>query len=245
MTATTEAPDQAPATDAPKPQTAAACLTEIMRRVESISKNRENTDGAKFFFRGIDDVMNTVGPLLREVGLLCIPELTWLDSAQVEYGRNKTLGFRTRVKVRYTFIGPDGSKLVVGPTPGEAIDSGDKGTTKAMSVAFRSMFLQTLCVPTNEPDPDETTYEIARPEPASSDPGTVADLERKIAGAKTRAEVEKIYKTDARKAAESSKITLTEGERLAGLMKLRVQEIEGQALVGTDSQPQAGEEVRP
>jgi hypothetical protein len=41
------------------------------------------------------------------------------------------------------------------------MDSGDKATAKAMSVAMRTALLQALCLPTDEPDPDATSYERA------------------------------------------------------------------------------------
>jgi len=39
------------------------------------------------------------------------------------------------------------------------MDSGDKATAKAMSVAFRTALLQSLSLPTDEVDPDATSYE--------------------------------------------------------------------------------------
>lgn len=39
------------------------------------------------------------------------------------------------------------------------MDSGDKATAKAMSVAFRTALLQALCLPTDEIDPDAESYE--------------------------------------------------------------------------------------
>jgi hypothetical protein len=41
------------------------------------------------------------------------------------------------------------------------MDSGDKAVPKAMSVAFRTALLQALALPTDEPDPDASTYERA------------------------------------------------------------------------------------
>ena len=45
------------------------------------------------------------------------------------------------------------------------MDVGDKGTPKAMSVAYRIVLLQMLCIPTDEPDPDSQSYERAAPDP--------------------------------------------------------------------------------
>jgi hypothetical protein len=44
---------------------------------------------------------------------------------------------------------------------GEAFDMGDKATAKAMSVAYRTCLLQALTIPTDDPDPDESSYEQA------------------------------------------------------------------------------------
>ncbi len=44
-------------------------------------------------------------------------------------------------------------------TVGEAMDSGDKATSKALSVARRNMWLDTLLIPTQDKDPDEDHIE--------------------------------------------------------------------------------------
>ena len=74
-----------------------------------------------------------------------------------------TSGKATReclVMVTYRVTGPAGDYFD-GVAPGEALDSGDKSCTKAMSVAYRTFLLQALTVPTDEPDPDLSTHERA------------------------------------------------------------------------------------
>jgi hypothetical protein len=63
-----------------------------------------------------------------------------------------------KVKVTYTFIGANGDSIKA-TVVGEAMDAGDKATAKAMSVAFRTALLQALSLPTDEPDPDSSSYE--------------------------------------------------------------------------------------
>lgn len=65
-----------------------------------------------------------------------------------------------RVIVQYVFAAEDGTTLAA-TVAAEALDSGDKATAKAMSVAFRTALLQALCLPTDEPDPDHDIYERA------------------------------------------------------------------------------------
>jgi hypothetical protein len=60
-------------------------------------------------------------------------------------------------------------------TPGEAFDSGDKSTAKAMSVAYRTALLQALTLPTDEPDPDETVEELAPRQQNGNGPAQQAD----------------------------------------------------------------------
>jgi hypothetical protein len=62
------------------------------------------------------------------------------------------------VQVTFFFYGPMGDHIEC-TTPGEGFDFGDKATSKAMSVACRTALLQTLCLPTDEPDPDSEVYE--------------------------------------------------------------------------------------
>jgi hypothetical protein len=211
------------------PQTAAACLTELMRRIEIIRKEREVSVGEKYQFRGVDDVMNSVGPNLRALDLLCIPELVWQETAQVEYGSRRSLGFRTRVQVRYRLIGPDGSQLEVGPVLGESIDSGDKGGAKAQSVAYREMWLRTLCVPTGERDPDEDQFKLAKPEASISDPEVVAKLEQRIRDADSEAKLRNAFSAiTAEYEGEKATITKADADRLTDLVKARKVEVMGE-----------------
>lgn len=131
-------------------------MSAVMEKVRGLAKRDRNSQQG-FNFRGIDAVMNAVGPALREVGAVITPRILTVDQ---HYGSSKSGGTLTgtRVTVEYTWHGPDGS-TIVGAAPGEAFDSGDKGTAKAMSVAYRTYLLQALTLPTDEPDPDSEVYD--------------------------------------------------------------------------------------
>nr|MDQ3012540.1 ERF family protein [Acidobacteriota bacterium] len=68
--------------------------------------------------------------------------------------------------IAYTFYAPDGSNIRA-VVVGEAMDSGDKSSNKAMSAALKYALLQIFCVPTeaNE-DADAQSHEI-KPKAAS------------------------------------------------------------------------------
>lgn len=140
-----------------------SALSSVMTDVLAVRKTGRNTD-QNYSFRGVDSVVNAVGPVLRKHHVLLLPELLDVAYRDVRTSRDKPAREVT-VRVRYTFIGPAGDKVEV-TVPGESMDNGDKGTAKAMSVAYRIALLQALCIPTDEPDPDEGTYERSYAPPA-------------------------------------------------------------------------------
>lgn len=133
-----------------------AALAAVMADVDHVAKRDRNT-AQNFVFRGIDAVVNAVGPVLRKHQVIVVPHL---DSAVYETVplRNGGTATSCRVQVTYRFLAVDGS-CVEASVAAEAFDVGDKATPKAMSVAFRTALLQALALPTDEPDPDTQSYE--------------------------------------------------------------------------------------
>lgn len=131
-------------------------LAEVMRKVSSVAKRERNTQQG-FAFRGVDAVVNAVGPVLRKVGVIVVPVLESCEYGTTEVGKNRTPMGHVQVTVTYRFYAPDGSHIDA-RVPGEAMDSGDKATSKAMSVAWRNALIQALALPTDEVDPDADAY---------------------------------------------------------------------------------------
>ena len=132
-------------------------INAVMRDVTFLEKGDKNTHQG-FNFRGIDSLMNRVGPAMRKHNLIATPYLVdkpTFGTKKTKSGEAKTVD----IVVDVIFEGPDLSQKVV-RVPAESFDSGDKATAKAMSVALRTAYLQTLCLPTDEPDPDSFSYEI-------------------------------------------------------------------------------------
>lgn len=126
-----------------------------------ITKDRKATQGASFAYRGIDDVYNAIAPLLAKHKLVVLPRM--LERTQVErQSKNGGALFYTTVKAEFDLVSSeDGSKHTI-CTYGEAMDSGDKSTNKAMSTAFKYGMFQTLCAPTEgDNDPDATVHKVA------------------------------------------------------------------------------------
>lgn len=134
-------------------------LAAVMTQVQAVAKTDRN-DHQKFNFRGIDAVLNAVGPALRTHGVIVMPDVKSHDFTTVEVGAKRSLMGHCVAHVSYTFVGPEGDSLSCSVVA-EAMDSGDKAYPKAMSVAFRTALLQALALPTDEPDPDSMSYERA------------------------------------------------------------------------------------
>lgn len=149
----------------PKP-TVFEAWNRVMRDVQAVRKDSYNS-GQKFNFRGIDAVMNAVGPALREHGVTVVP---LARSNEVERYTTKNGGQMANrtVEMAFRVYGPAGDSFM-GTAFGEAADSGDKAMTKAESVALRTFLLQSLMIPTDDPDPDAESHErvaSAPPRPA-------------------------------------------------------------------------------
>jgi hypothetical protein len=143
----------------------------VMADVQSISKgDRREDPGGKYNFRGVDRVINAVGPALRRHGVLVLPTKILAK----EYGESRTsrgaVMQECKVTVQWTVFGPAGDKLDPPlESAGEATDTQDKSTAKAISVAQRVLFLTSLQIPTQDPDTDRGHERGERPMPKASD----------------------------------------------------------------------------
>lgn len=145
----------------------------VMQSVRAIAKDDKNTQQG-FNFRGIDATMQAVGPALREHGVFVVPSGQEIR-AESYATRSGTQMKNVTVTVQYTVFGPAGDTFS-GLAYGEAADVGDKAVTKAQSVALRTFLLQSLMVPTGDPDPDAVSHERVAARPASEMDTVLAEL---------------------------------------------------------------------
>lgn len=136
-----------------------AALVDAQKSIGTVRKTDKNTaQGGGYMFRGVDAVVNAASPAFHEHGIVVTPEVLDYHHKQLEVGKGRTLMEHVLVRVRYTFRHIEDGSEVSATVIGAAGDSGDKATPKAMSVALRTALLQTLMLPTDEPDPDSYTY---------------------------------------------------------------------------------------
>ena len=136
-------------------------ITDIMSEGYAITKDKRNAQQG-FRYRGIDDVLNTFQPLLAKHHVFVVPEVLDQQRQERTTGKGSSLLY-SLLRMRYTFYAEDGSS-VSAVVIGEGMDSGDKASNKAMSVAMKYAMFQVFCIPTEEmQDPDAETPEPSKP----------------------------------------------------------------------------------
>ena len=139
----------------------ASVMTDI--GAVGISKNRNNQQQG-YKFRGIDDVYNELNSLLSKHNLLMLPNVVSREQVERTTAKGSPI-FYTNVMVEFTLVcALDGSATSI-RTVGEAMDSGDKSSNKALSAAYKYAAMMLFCIPTEgDNDADATTHEpAARP----------------------------------------------------------------------------------
>jgi hypothetical protein len=167
---------------------------------EGIGKGRRNTQQG-YNFRGIDDVYNAVSPLLGQHGLCILPRVLSRDCVERQSAKGGAL-FYVTCEVEFDFVSSeDGSRHVV-KTYGEAMDSADKATNKAMSAAYKYAVMQAFAIPTEgDNDADAHHHDVAPDQRAAARAKWLTEQFAAIDGAKNTGELKKVVE-DARAVAQ-------------------------------------------
>lgn len=126
-----------------------------------ISKDKRNSQGAGYNFRGIDDVYNVLSAIMATHGLCIIPRMI-SRSCEERISKNGGALFYVTVEAEFDLVSAEDGSKHTARTFGEAMDSGDKATNKAMSAAYKYMAFQTFAIPTEgDNDSESQTHEVA------------------------------------------------------------------------------------
>lgn len=124
-------------------------IKEVMGEVPSIPKAQRHAQG--FDYRGIEDFLAAFRPALHKHGLFLLPEVLNLETGTriTDAKNNKPAAQMHYViaTVAYTLMAGDGSS-VRSVVIGESWDNSDNASTKAMTDALTTFFVQVFCVPT-------------------------------------------------------------------------------------------------
>lgn len=146
-------------------------ISGVMADVGEVGKNKFN-EQQKFKYRSVDDVYNALHPALAKNKVFIVPEI--LEQTREVVGVTKNGAKMTLVicTIKFTFYAEDGSHIET-TLIGEALDTGDKATNKAMAIAYKYACFQVFCIPTEEmTDPDAESPEIPAPESGKKSGGS-------------------------------------------------------------------------
>ena len=154
-------------------------ISDCMRQLGAIGKDSYNQQ-QKFSYRGVDAVMNALNPVLTANHVFCVPEVLeqHREERQTRNGGNLIYSI---LKMCYTLYAEDGSS-VSATVIGEGMDSADKSSNKAMSVAYKYAMFQIFSIPTEEmADPDADTPPESTPKQAAKPPKSTPKADNKAA----------------------------------------------------------------
>jgi len=131
-------------------------LTEIIKELPGIGKDGKGpADQGRYAYRGIEQITSHVSVLLAKHGVVVIPSATLISDTHAP--GMKDAWTRIILQVDWTIVGPDGSTMPA-RTIGIGHDSGDKGANKAMSQAYKYLWLDLLCIADTKDDSDGADY---------------------------------------------------------------------------------------
>jgi hypothetical protein len=170
---------------APLPVGIHALIPKIIGSLPAIGKDQQMSGGGgpSYKFRGVEDVMKALKPLLAEHGVhwSAVKIMTVADSEFTV--RSGSVWQRTRMTVLFRVYGPDGS-FIEHESRGEGTDMGDKASNKAMTAAAKYMLLQVFNVcDAGAEDPDHERQEEQAPAAPAPARVSVAGLKGALAAA--------------------------------------------------------------
>ncbi len=124
-------------------------LGRVLRDLPAVGKGSTAPDSmGNYSFRGIDDTLNALNPILSKHGVFYVPIVEERRDSDRQTSGGKSL-WMVSLRVRYRFYGPAGDSVDC-VVEGEGSDSGDKATQKAMTAAMKYMLFQVFAISTKE-----------------------------------------------------------------------------------------------
>lgn len=126
-----------------------AAIIRIMRDVREVGKDGQApAKVGGYAYRKVDDIMNAVGGAMRDHAVFIRPEV--VSNERKSWVSGSSLVTEVVLTMRYHWVsGVDGTSFEV-VVVGEGRDNGDKATSKAQAMCYKTMLLQALCIPLEE-----------------------------------------------------------------------------------------------
>ncbi|WP_435109782.1 ERF family protein [Nocardiopsis synnemataformans] len=139
-------------------------IPRVMADIGAVGKEGLNREQG-FKFRAAEDVVNEIKSALTRHGVFYAPTVLSRVAETRQTAKGRFLNV-IHLEIRYDFYGPRGDS-VPAVVWGEAQDSGDKSTNKAMTAALKYALTQVLNITTGEADPDYDSEEASHRPPTT------------------------------------------------------------------------------
>lgn len=153
-----------------------AAIARVMAEVGAVGKTKKNASQG-YQFRGVDDVVAHVQEVMAKCGVIVVPRVVERERETLTTKSGGAM-VSVRLLVEHTFLCETDGSSVVCTTLGEAMDSGDKASNKAMSAALKYALTETLLIPTYEVDRDteEHSPQVAPPATRTTPPSPPSNV---------------------------------------------------------------------
>lgn len=141
-------------------------LAQIAGEIGPINKDERNKEQG-FNFRSIEAITEKARALFAKAGISVAPKLISAEHSEVTSQKGNR-GFRCIAVMGYTFTAAEDDSSIEVSMAGEAIDYGDKATSKAVQMAFKYALTQALLIGSGEADPDAHTPDAMAPREVSA-----------------------------------------------------------------------------
>ena len=155
-------------------------IARVAADIGAIAKNNQVSAGpAKFNFRGIDDVLDTIHSPLCTHGVSIVP--TGFDVLDQSERVTKSGGTQVHLMglVRYRITGPAGD-YVDSAVVAEALDTSDKAASKMMSMAYKYLAFQTFSIPVRGALEESDREQLERGRPDTAPQVSMEDIKGRI-----------------------------------------------------------------
>lgn len=129
-------------------------MAAVLGDMPAVGKDQRNQQQG-FAYRGIDDVLNHLNPVLAKHRVFCVPHVLERIYDQRATSKGSVMHV-VNLHVQYTFYGPEGDSVHASAW-GEGTDSGDKATPKAMTSALKYVLFQAFAISCEEMDDGDAT----------------------------------------------------------------------------------------
>lgn len=133
-------------------------LALINKEIGVIEKNQRNQQQG-FNYRGVEDVLNSLHDILAKHDVFVLPSVVSPLTREERPTRSGGVNVWSICDYAFKFVTSDSSSETC-IVRGEAMDSGDKGLNKVLSVAYKYAMFITFTIPTKELiDPDSDSHD--------------------------------------------------------------------------------------